>query len=577
MSTQTEQMSQQQMQDFFTTMISKMNEQSTNVDPFGAMKSMQQVAEAWVKNPQELTESMNDWSKRIGEVNMKVWNEFVTKSRESMEKGEFGKVPKVEEMPYFGWIQEYYKLYADFLQESIKRTPDVPDRVKDKARFWTEQMVSAIAPNNYFWTNPGAIREFMDTEGKSLMKGFENWVKDLKEQMPQMVDKTPFEVGKNLANSPGKVVYRNELMELIQYQATTDQAHQVPILITPPWINKFYILDLNEKNSFVRNLVNNGFTVFMISWKNPTAEMRETGLEDYMTKGPIEASNVVKEITGAPSVHVVGYCIGGSMLATTMGWLNADENKSKNNFSSFTLLTTLVDFEQPGDLGLFVDEDSLKFVEKTMAEHGFLDGKQMGTTYRMLKADGLIWNYVVNNYLYGKTPPPIDMLFWNEDSTRLPEKAHSYYLREYYINNNLCKGKVELLGTKVDLKKITQPLYSVSAEKDHITPWKQVFKTGLNTSGPVRFALSTSGHIAGVVNPPLNPPKRAYWAGPVDQKKDTDPAAWQQSIKQVPGTWWEDWTQWLKTQCGEMAALPPIGSRKHKVLGDAPGTYVVEK
>lgn len=576
MSTQTEQWSQQQMQEFFHTMISRVNEQSTNVDPFGALRSLQQVAEAWAKNPQELTESMQTWSQRIGEVNMKVWTEFVARSKESMDKGELGKLPKVEELPYFGWVQEYYKLYADFLQETIQRTPDVSDRTKDKARFWTEQMVSAIAPNNYFWTNPGAIREFIDSEGQSLVKGFENWVKDFKDQLPQMVDKSPFQVGKNLANCPGKVVYRNELMELIQYQATTEQVHQIPILITPPWINKYYILDLNEKNSFVRNLVSNGFTVFIISWRNPTTELRDTTLDDYMLRGPVEAMNVVHEITGAENMHVVGYCIGGSLLASTMGWLNGPQTKTKNRFSSFTLLTTLVDFTKPGDLGLFVDEESLQFVEKMMADTGYLDGKQMGTTYRMLKADGLIWNYVVNNYLYGKTPPPIDMLFWNEDSTRLPEKAHSFYLREYYINNKLCQGKLELGGQTIQLGQITQPLYSVAAEKDHITPWDQVYKTGLYTGGPVRFALSTSGHIAGVVNPPLNPPKRAYWAGPVTEK-DQDPHAWQKNIKQVPGTWWQDWVQWLQGQCGEMGPLPPVGSRKYKVLGDAPGTYVLEK
>ena len=576
MNTQTQGINQEKMQEFFGSMISKMNEQGTDTDPFGALKSLQQVAEAWVKNPQELNQSMQNWSQKIGEVNMKVWNEFANKSKESIEKGEFGKTPKLEELPHFGWIQEYYKLYAEFLQESIQKTPNVSDRTKDKARFWTEQMVSAISPNNYFWTNPGAIREFIDTEGKSLVKGFENWVKDFQDQMPQMVDKSPFEVGKNLANTPGKVVYRNDLMELIQYEANTDQVHQTPVLITPPWINKFYILDLNEKKSFVRNLVNNGFTVFMISWKNPTTELRNTSLDDYMLMGPVEGMRVVKEITGAENIHAVGYCIGGSLLATTMGWLNGPQKKEKNHFSSFTLLTTLVDFSKPGDLGLFVDEDSMKFVEKMMAEKGYLDGKQMGTTYRMMKADGLIWNYVVNNYLYGKTPPPIDMLFWNEDSTRLPEKAHSFYLREFYINNHLCQGKLELAGQKIILGEINQPLYSVEAEKDHITPWDQVFKTGLNTGGQVRFALSTSGHIAGVVNPPLNPPKRAYWAGPVTET-DQDPMIWQKNVQQVPGSWWQDWIPWLQGQCGNKGGVPTMGSKKYKLLGDAPGTYVKEK
>ena len=363
MNTQTQGINQEKMQEFFGSMISKMNEQGTDTDPFGALKSLQQVAEAWAKNPQELNQSMQNWSQKIGEVNMKVWNEFVNKSKESMEKGEFGKIPTLEELPHFRWIQEYYKLYSEFLQESIQQTPNVSDRTKDKARFWTEQMVSAISPNNYFWTNPGAIREFIDTEGKSLVKGFENWVKDFQDQMPQMVDKSPFEVGKNLANTPGKVVYRNDLMELIQYEANTDQVHQTPVLITPPWINKFYILDLNEKKSFVRNLVNNGFTVFMISWKNPTTELRNTSLDDYMLMGPVEGMRVVQEITGTENIHAVGYCIGGSLLATTMGWLNGPQKKVKNLFTSFTLLTTLVDFSKPGDLGLFVDEDSMKFVE----------------------------------------------------------------------------------------------------------------------------------------------------------------------------------------------------------------------
>jgi polyhydroxyalkanoate synthase len=436
-------------------------------------------------------------------------------------------------------------------------------------------MLSAMAPSNYFWTNPLAIKTFLDTEGASLRQGFQNWMKDMREGMPQIVDKSSFEVGKNLANTPGKVVFRNDLMELIQYFATTDEVHEKPILVVPPWINKYYIMDLNEKNSLIRHTVNSGYTVFLISWKNPTAEMRDLTMDDYMRLGPLAAMEVVQEITGQKEMSAVGYCIGGTMLTSTMAWLNHPKNKTPCPVSSWTLFTTLVDFEHPGELGLFIDEKAISFIEDKMKGQGYLDAKQMGTTFRLMNADGLIWHYFVNNYLYGKTPPPVDMLYWNEDSTRMPEKIHSFYLREYYLNNKLCKGEVELNGFQIDLSKIKQPVYSVAAEKDHIAPWTQVYKLHEYVSAPIRFVLSTSGHIAGVINPPLNPPKRHFWAGsPAGEK---DPAVWQSKQSKTAGTWWEDWTKWLNDHCGNKIKPPQIGSRKHKILCDAPGTYVVEK
>ena len=564
---------QLQLQELFSQMVKQTSSMLSPMDPLGAMKPIQQITEAWTRNPQEFDEAMKSWTQQIGEMNTRIWQEFLD-HHNSEDSGEDAQ--KLAELPYFKWIREYYQTYSTWMEQQIRKTEGVSEKVKEDAAFWSKQALSALSPNNYFWTNPSAINEFVETKGESLRSGLQNWLNDQKRDgMPEMVDKTKFEVGGNLANTSGKVIFRNELIELIQYAPLTEKVHEVPVVIIPPWINKYYILDLKPKKSFIRNLVSQGFSVFVISWKNPTREMRETSMDDYLTLGPLKAFDVARAIVKSKQVHAVGYCIGGTLLASAMAWLNHPENRKVDTVWDWTLLVALVDFERPGELGSFISEESLKYLEEQMSQQGYMDGSQMGNTMRMLRPDGLIWHYFVNNYLFGKQPPSIDLLFWNDDATRMPEKMQSFYLRECYLNNRLCRpDELVLAGYPIDLRRIKQPLYCVSAVEDHITPWKQVYRINAFVKGPVRFALTTSGHIAGVVNPPIDPPKRSFWAG--KGNASMDPEGWQAKLKQQPGTWWPDWIEWLGKRCGESINPPKIGSRKYPALADAPGTYVME-
>ncbi len=564
---------QQQLQELFSQMVKQTSYMISPLDPLGATKPLQQIAEAWTHNPQQFAEAMQSWTQQIGEMNTRVWQEFLDRQN-TENSGEDAQ--DLAELPYFKWIREYYQTYSKWMEKQIKETEGVSEKVKEDATFWSKQALSALAPNNYFWTNPSAINEFVETKGESLRSGLQNWLNDQqRDGMPEMVDKTQFEVGGNLANTSGKVIFRNELIELIQYAPLTEKVHEVPVVIIPPWINKYYILDLKPKKSFIRNLVSQGFSVFVISWKNPTREMRETSMDDYLTLGPLKAFEVARAIVKSKQVHAVGYCIGGTLLASTMAWLNHPENGKGDTVRDWTLLVTLVDFERPGELGSVISEDSVKYLEDQMSQQGYMDGIQMGNTMRSLRPDGLIWHYFINNYLFGKQPPSIDLLFWNDDATRMPEKMQSFYLRECYLNNRLClPDELELAGYPIDLRRIKQPLYCVSAVQDHITPWKQVYRINNLVNGPVRFALTTSGHIAGVVNPPVDPPKRSFWAGNGDAS--LDPEEWQAKQKRQLGTWWPDWIEWLGKRCGESVNPPRIGSSEYPALADAPGTYVLE-
>ena len=564
---------QQQLQEMFSEMVNQTSSMLSPGDPLGAMKPMQQVAEAWTKNPQQFSEAMQSWTQQIGEMNTRIWQDYL--DSQNKDKSADAK-SKLEELPYFKWIREYHQTYTKWMEQQISETSGVSEKVKEDATFWSKQMLSALSPNNYFWTNPAAINEFIETKGESLRTGLQNWMNDQqRDGLPEMIDKTKFEVGGNLANTPGKVIFRNELIELIQYAPMTDEVHEIPVVIVPPWINKYYILDLKPKKSFILNLVSQGYTVFVISWKNPTKEMRNTSMDDYLTQGPLEAIEVAKNITKAKQVHAVGYCIGGTLLASAMAWLNHPDNSKGMTVKDWTLLVTLVDFERPGELGSFINEDSMKYLEEEMSKQGYLDGSQMGNTMRMLRPDGLIWHYFVNNYLFGKQPPPIDLLYWNDDATRMPEKMQTFYLREYYVNNRLrLPDDLELAGHPIDLRRIKQPLYCVAAAEDHITPWEQVYQINSLVKGPVRFALTTAGHIAGVVNPPVDPPKRSFWVGKGNAALEPD--AWKENIKEKPGTWWQDWTNWLSKRCGKMVPPPKMGSSKYPPLADAPGTYVME-
>ncbi|MEE3123716.1 MAG: alpha/beta hydrolase, partial [SAR324 cluster bacterium] len=350
------------------------------------------VAEAWTKNPQQFADAMQDWTQQIGDMNTRIWQDFLDRQKENDSKE--NQPAELADLPYFTWIREYYKTYTNWMEQQIRDTSGVSEKIKEDASFWSKQMLSALSPNNYFWTNPEAINAFIESKGETLRHGLQNWLNDqMRDGLPEMVDKTQFQVGGNLANTPGKVIFRNELIELIQYEPMTKEVHEIPIVITPPWINKFYILDLKPKKSFVLNLVSQGYTVFVISWKNPTKEMRNTSMDDYLSLGPLKAIDVAKAITKSKQVHAVGYCIGGTLLASAMASLNHPDNPHNGSVKDWTLLTTLVEFERPGELGSFITEESLEYLEEQMSKQGYLEGSQMGNTMRMLRPDGLIWHY----------------------------------------------------------------------------------------------------------------------------------------------------------------------------------------
>jgi len=399
--------------------------------------------------------------------------------------------------------------------------------------------------------------------------------------MVSTVDRGSFEVGRNLAVTPGAVVYRNPLMELLQYAPTTDKVHEIPIVFIQPWINKYYILDLSPANSLMAWLRDRGFSVFTVSWKNPGPEMRDVGFDDYVFDGALEAVERVRAIAGTSSVHAVGFCIGGTALATLLAWLSNPAAATGATrpagfpIAHWTLLASLVDFSHPGEPKLLLDAASLCFAEAWAERQGVLDGAMSELAFRLLRSDGLVWHPAVRRYLFGEGPPKSDLLYWNSDSTRLPKRMLSYYLREFYINNRLVSGAgMEMKGRRLDLGDVSQPLYLVGCIQDHICPWQQTLRIRDFVKGPVRFALSSEGHIAGIVNPPSKKSRRRYWVA--DIEGNVDPQAWLGGREACSGSWWSDWAQWLAERCGPQVPAPEIGSAEYPPLGPAPGDYVLE-
>ena len=551
------------------------------LDPFGIMTSCLEVQQAWLRQPGELAKQLFKLAEQCSNLQILGYRRFCGQGVEDTVRpvayDERFAEPIWTEHPYYDLMKESYLAYSRWLEDAIEKTPDVAPRIKQKAGFWVRQMLNAASPSNYFWTNPHAVHKSIASFGMSTVDGLRNAVNDAFRGDVSMVDDETFKVGHNLAATPGQVVFRNHLLEVIQYAPATQNVHNLPVVIVTPWINKYYILDLSAKKSLVHYLASRGFSVFITSWNNPHSESRNVGFEDYMLQGALQAVDVAREVTGAAQVHAVGYCIGGTILAALMAWLNTGLKRNQPPaIAHFTLLAALVDFTAPGDIGVFIDENSIAFLDKLMAAPGYLDGAAMAWSFRMLRSNSLIWHYVVHNYLYGEGPPPLDVLYWNTDTTRLPAAMHSYYLRECYLNNKLVQpGGLTLGGKPIDLRSIKQPLYAVGTEKDHISPWKETFKICALVQAPVRYVLATSGHIMGVVNPPVEPPKRRYWVGAVSDH--ADPETWRNGIEKTPGSWWEDWAQWLGKHCGPLVAAPPIGSQNHPALCPAPGTYVLER
>ncbi|MGD0105284.1 MAG: class I poly(R)-hydroxyalkanoic acid synthase [Rhodopila sp.] len=479
--------------------------------------------------------------------------------------------PEWQANPAYRTLRDMYRLASDWLLRQGD-ADDIDPAERQRLNFHLHQFVDAMSPSLMLFSNPEALRRAMETGGASLADGARNLMRDLKEGRLSMVDATAFAPGRNLAMTPGKVVYRNKLIELIQYIPTTETAHQVPLLIVPPWINKYYILDMQQKNSCVRYLVEQGFTVFMVSWKNPDASMDTTTIEDYMDLGPLAASDVIREITGSPTVNVMGYCIGGTLMAMTLAWLAA---KGDTRFGAATFIVSLQDFSQVGDTAVFLGDEAIDFVEQQMLERGYLDSREMANMFNLLRSNDLIWSNVVNNYLLGQAPPAFDLLYWNSDGTRMARAAHSWYLRNTYVENNLIRpDKIHLKGEALDLGRIKLDTYAVGAEKDHIVPWDAAWRITQLVGGRVRFVLASSGHIAGIINPPGG--KGRYWVAGGNEPAAT-PAQWRQSSKGHDGSWWLDWTAWLDEHGGGKAKPPTLGSAAYPQLEDAPGCYVLEK
>lgn len=475
----------------------------------------------------------------------------------------------------FDFIKQSYLLTCDFVLKHIRHTPNVDADTRQKVDFYTRQFLDAISPSNFVMTNPEVLKATMETKGENLVNGLKNLLEDLQRSQEAgggfriaMTDYDAFTVGKNIATAEGDVVFRNRMFELIQYKAKTEKVGKTPLLICPPWINKFYILDLKPENSFIKYAVEEcGQTVYLISWKNPDASYRDVGFDTYMQEGVLEALRVVTELTGEPQINAIGYCIGGTLLTATLAYM---AKKKDNRIKSATFFTTLIDFEEAGELQVFIDEVQVAELEKKMAEKGYLDGAEMAQTFSLLRSNDLIWSFVVNNYLMGKDPFPFDILYWNDDATRMPEKMHSYYLRNMYLENNLIKpGKLILGGEKIDVRHIDLPVYMVSTQQDHIVPWESCFRAVHLLKGDVTFILGSSGHVAGVINPPSKK-KGNYWKA---QGSTGSAAEWQKNATENPGSWWADWQQWIAAQSD---ALVPA-RKQAKSLAAAPGTYVVEK
>jgi polyhydroxyalkanoate synthase len=480
--------------------------------------------------------------------------------------------PEWQANPVYRTLKDLYLLASDFLLEESE-AEDLEPAERERLRFHLEQFVNATSPTLMLVSNPAALRRAMETGGASIAEGARNLLRDVKEGRLTMVDPEAFAPGRNLAITPGKVVFRNRLIELIQYAPQTEQVYQAPLLFIPPWINKYYILDMQPKNSFVRYLVEQGFSVFVISWKNPDAAMEEITFEDYMREGPLAAAAVIKGITGSPTVNPVGYCIGGTLLVLTLAYLAA-KGQQNDLFGTATFMVSLQDFAKVGETSLFMGESSIDFIEQQMMERGYLDSREMSAMFNLLRSNDLIWANVVNNYLMGNPPPAFDLLYWNSDGTRMARAAHSWYLRNTYVENNLIKpGHVTIMGEPIDLGRIEQDIYAVGAEKDHIVPWDAAWRITQLTGGRVRFVRASSGHIAGVINHP-GPKKGAFW---VNEEPATSPEAWLDASTRHEGSWWTDWVGWLGERSGEKVKPPPVGSEAHPPVMDAPGSYVLEK
>ncbi|MGH8929289.1 MAG: PHA/PHB synthase family protein [Egibacteraceae bacterium] len=467
---------------------------------------------------------------------------------------------------FFAMRQQYLALSR--LLDDLVNAAALEPAVKGRADLVMGLVSDAIAPTNFLLTNPDALKKAFETGGISVVRGMRNFIDDLANNQgrPRQVDTSSFQLGENLAATPGRVVFRNDLMELIQYEPQTDRVGSIPILCSPPWINKYYVMDLAPGRSLIEWAVQHGHTVFMISYRNPDASMSETTMDDYLIHGPCAALDVVKSITKSDKVNMVGLCLGGALTAILAAYLKKVGDDSIN---SITLQNTLLDYSEPGPLGCFTDPEIVRRLEIKMERRGYLDAKEMSATFDILRANDLIFNYVVSSWLKGEGPPAFDILAWNSDSTRMPATMHSFYLRQFYLRNGLAKGELKICGQTIDLSDIEADTFIVAAENDHIAPWRSSHKSTQLLGGTVRFVLTNAGHIAGIVNPPS--PKARHWTG---LDTEPDPVKWREQATRIDETWWETWATWIGEHSGDQRKPPPMGNKSYPAGDPAPGAYV---
>jgi polyhydroxyalkanoate synthase len=568
--------SQQLLLDFAARLAKR--DKAAPLDPLNISGAMMTLVKAMSGDREAVTAAQTEW-----------WNNFATLWETTARRMLGGEAPSVvepapgdrrfraeawQQNEIFDFIKQSYLLTANAMQDMVGKLHGLDESERQRVGFYTRQFADAFAPTNFPLTNPDVLKATLASNGENLVKGLDNLLADIERGHGELSIRQSadgFVIGENVATAPGKVVFRNSVMELLQYSATTDEVHARPLLIFPPWINKFYIIDLRPENSFVRWLVGQGYTVFLVSWVNPGADMADAGFEEYMKGGIFAALDAVEKATGVRDPNCVGYCIGGTLLAATLAYM---AQKKDDRVHSATFWAAQTDFSEAGELSVFVDEAQLDALKAKMdSEGGVLPGSKMAGAFNMLRANDLIWSFVINNYMLGKQPMPFDLLYWNSDTTRMPEKLHLSYLRSCYKENALALGKMTLDGVKLDLSKVKVPVYFQSAKEDHIAPAASVFKGARLFGGPVRFILAGSGHIAGVINPPAAK-KYQYWT---NEKKAADMDAWRAGAKEHAGSWWPDWDKWLSKLSGEKIPARQPGDGKLKVLGDAPGTYVKVK
>jgi polyhydroxyalkanoate synthase len=538
-------------------------------------KTLGAIAQAYAADPQKLMEAQmqlwagytelwqNSWRRLLGEDVPPV----ATPERNDRRFND----KEWKEHTVFDFLKQFYLISARWAVDLVKNAEGIDEHTRHKARFYVEQIANALSPSNFALTNPEVLRATLASNGANLVDGLRHFEEDLKAGEGRLrikqTDFSAFTVGKNIATTPGKVVFENDTFQLIQYAPATEKTYAIPLLIVPPWINKFYILDLNPKKSFVRWAVEQGLTVFVVSWINPDETLGHKSFADYMRDGFLAAVGAVEDATGANKVNAIGYCVGGTLVAASLGYMAA---KGDGRINALTFFASQVDFEKAGDLLVYVDDEQVKWIEERMSEKGFLPGQRMADAFNLLRSNDLIWSYVVNNYMLGREPMPFDLLYWNADTTRMPAGVHSAYLRECYLNNRLSSGKMVLDGVRIDLKKVKIPIYNLASREDHIAPLASVFRLGQFFGGKTRLVVAGSGHIAGVVNPP-EAQKYQHWT---NDKPAATLEEWLKVAKEHPGSWWPDWLKWIGPKSGEKVDARHPGDSKLKPIEDAPGRYV---